>query len=185
MPHCHWPPWSFSTFIFLLFLFLFLLLNPQSSTCCSIPTNQTLVNSPFLSFPTSLPGPHSRQLGLNNTFIKASPKRKLNVTELLHSYFHFTLFYQLHSPLLFASRSLQLWRYCGCFVLHSESFCTKVPFLSFRILKSQVPANVNLKMKSDNHKMGFVQGGSVSHLTGLTIFLQRHFVLLFPSKARK
>ena len=167
MPHCHWPPWSFNTFIFLLFLFL--LLNPQSPACCSTPTNQTLVNSPFFSFSTSLPGLHSRQLGLNNTFIKASPKStKCNQTP--------TLLLSLHTSTSHTLPSCKYWSLQGHFSCEDiadvlfctvKVVCTEVPFISFRILKRQVTADVNLKMKSDKHKMVFGQRGKCQSLERL------------------
>ena len=167
MPHCHWPPWSFNTFIFLLFLFL--LLNPQSPACCSTPTNQTLVNSPFFSFSTSLPDLHSWQLGLINTFIKASPKStKCNQTP--------TLLLSLHTSTSHTLPSCKYWSLQGHFSCEDiadvlfctvKVVCTEVPFISFRILKRQVTADVNLKMKSDKHKMVFGQRGKCQSLERL------------------
>ena len=86
------------------------ILNPQSSTCCSIPTNQTLVNSPFLSFPTSLPGPHSRQLGLNNTFKKCHLKEKKTTCNQTP-----TLLLSLHTSTSHTLPSCKYWSLQGHF----------------------------------------------------------------------
>ena len=84
------------------------ILSPQSSTCCSIPTNQTWVNSPFFSFSTSLPDLHSWQLGLINTFIKASPKStKCNQTP--------TLLLSLHTSTSHTLPSCKYWSLQGHF----------------------------------------------------------------------